>query len=178
MRANYVSIVASLKFILKLPVYVPLVEKEQCHYLMDMASQFGLEAPLVRRFMRVLCKISRKTQRKMHVIWSLEREACVRFLVSQLEQTPMLQWRFFKSSLQELDNYALFFCQQLIHLLRFYIRFVDLQILSLFSSLREDFSLNFVRNQFQYLNQYAGEILLYKLFLLMNGFVKKEKICC
>ncbi len=34
MRMNDVRIIASLKFLLNKPIYVPSVEQEQCHHLM------------------------------------------------------------------------------------------------------------------------------------------------
>ena len=128
--------------------------------------------------MRVLCKISRETQRKMHAIWSLEHGTCVQFLLNQVNHIPILQLSVLRSKLYAFDEYAMFFCDQLIHSLRFSIRLIDIQIIDLFSSLTDNFSLSFVREQFVSWYQFSNEILLYKLFLLINGFVKKEDVCC
>lgn len=177
MRMDYVHIIASLKFLLKKPVYAPSVEKERCHHLMEVASQLGLDSSSVRSFMRVLCKISREIQRKMHAIWSLDQEACVQFLLSQVNHIPMLQLSILRNKLNVLDDHALFFCDQLIYLLRFFIQFIDIQIIDLFSSLTDNFSLSFVKEEFGSWSQIPNEILLYKLFLLMNGLVKKEDVC-
>ncbi|MFT4059529.1 MAG: hypothetical protein QM652_08280 [Legionella sp.] len=176
MRIDYVRIIASLKFILKKPVYAPSIEKEQCHHLMEVASKLSLDVLSVRNFMRVLCKISREIQRKMHVIWSLDQRACVQFLLNHVHHIPTLQLNVLKSKLRVLDDDALFFCEQLIHLVRFSIRFIDIQVISLFS-LTNNFSLNYIREKFDDWQQLSNNALLYKLFLLMNRFLKKEEIC-
>ncbi|MDR3441839.1 MAG: chorismate mutase [Legionella sp.] len=178
MRMDYVRIIASLKFILKKPVYAPAVEKEQRHHLMVVASQLSLDASFIRSFMRVLCKISREIQRKLHAIWSLEQGTCVQFLLSQANHIPMLQLSVLRSKLYAFDGYVMLFCEQLIHSLRCFIRLIDIQIIDLFSSLTDKFSLSFVKEQFGSWYQFSNEILLYKLFLLINGFVKKEDLCC
>jgi chorismate mutase len=178
MRMNYVRIIASLKFIFNKPIYVPSVEREQCHLLIEMASQLGLNAMLVRDFMRVLCKISRETQRKMHAIWYLEEGSCMQFLLRQMNHIPMVQRSIMNNKLNILSDHGLFFCEQLINLMRFFIRFIDLQIINLCSSLTDNFSLSWIKEQVSYWHQLPNDTLLYKLFLLMNGFVKKEEICC
>ncbi|HAT7072516.1 TPA: hypothetical protein JAN90_06970 [Legionella pneumophila] len=178
MRMDYVHIIASLKFILKKTIYAPSVEKEQCRHLMEMASQFDLDASFIRSFMKVLCKISREAQRKMHAIWSLDKEACMQFLLSQANHIPMLQLNVLKNKLYALNEHALFLCDQLIHLLRFSIRFIDMQIIGLFSSVTNTISLSFIKEHFVGWYQFSNKALLYKLFLLMNRFVKKENVCC
>lgn len=178
MRMNYVRIIASLKFLLNKPIYVPSIEHEQCHHLMEMASQLGLNALLVKSFMRVLCKISRETQRKMHAIWSLEKESCMHFLLRQMNHLPMIQRSIMNNEVTILSDQGVFFCEQLMSSMRFFIRLVDLQIISLCSSLTDNFSLIWIKKQVRYWHQLPNDRLLYKLFLLINGFVKKEKICC
>jgi chorismate mutase len=178
MRMSYVRIIASLKFLLNKPIYVPSVEQEQCHHLMEMASQLGLNVLLVRSFMKVLCKISRETQRKMHAIWYLEEGSCMQFLLSQMNHIPMMQRSIMNNKLNILGEHDLFFCEQLMNLMRFFIRFIDLQIISLCSSLTDNFSLSCIKEQVSYWHQLPNDTLLYKLFLLMNGFVKKEEVCC
>lgn len=178
MRMNYVHIIASLKFILKKPIYSPSVEKEQLNCLIEVASELSLDPLFIRKFMRVLCKISRETQRNMHELWSLERGNCVQFLLSQLSHIPMLQLSFFSSKLNELDEYAKLFFDQFIHSLRHFIRIVDMQIVNLLSFLTDNFSLSFVKDHFSSWYQFSNEILLYKLFLLIKSCVKKEDICC
>lgn len=177
MRIDTVGIIASLKFILKKPVYAPSVEKEQRHYLMGMASQLSLDASSIRDFMRVICKISREIQRKMHAIWSLDPTACLQFLLSQAHQIPMLQLSNLKNKLRVLDEHALFLCEQLIDLLRFFIRFIDIQIISLLCSLTNNFPFNFIKEEFAHWPQLPNKALLHKLFLLINKFVKKEEGC-
>lgn len=178
MRMDYVRIIASLKFILKKPIYAPAVEKAQCHHLMEMASQFDLDASFIKSFMKVLCKISREVQRKMHAIWSLDKEACAQFLLSQVNHIPMLQLTALKNKLHTLNEHAPFLFDQLIHLLRFSIRFIDMQIISLFSSVANTISLSFIKEHFVDWHQFSNNALLYKLFLLMNRCVKKETVCC
>ncbi|WP_131795567.1 chorismate mutase [Fluoribacter gormanii] len=178
MRMDYVHIIASLKFILKKPIYAPAVEKDQCHHLIEMASQFDLDASLIRHFMKVLCKISRETQRKMHAIWSLDKEGCVQFLWSQVNHMPILQLKVLKNKLHTLNEHDLYLCDQLIHLLRFSIRFIDMQIIGLFSSVTNTFSLSFIKEHFVDWYQFSNNTLLYKLFLLVNKFVNREIVCC
>ncbi|MFA6301673.1 MAG: chorismate mutase [Legionella sp.] len=178
LRMNYVRIIAALKFLLNKPIYVPSVEQEQCHHLMEMVAQLGLNVLLVRRFMKVLCKISRETQRKMHAIWYLEEGSCMQFLLSQMNHIPVMQRNIMNNKLNILGEHDLFFCEQLMNLMRFFIRFIDLQIISLCSSLTDNFSLSCIKEQVSYWHQLPNDTLLYKLFLLMNGFVKKEEVCC
>lgn len=178
MRMDYVRIIASLKFLLNKPIYVPSVEQEQCHHLMEMASQLGLNALLVRGFMKVLCKISREIQRKMHVVWYLEEGSCMQFLLSQMNHIPMMQRGIMNNKLNIFGDHDLFFCELLMGLMRFFIRLIDLQIISLCSSLTDNFSLGWIKKQVNYWHQLPNDALLYKLFLLMNGFVKKEEVCC
>lgn len=178
MRMDYVRIIASLKFLLNKPIYVPSVEQEQCHHLMEVASQLGLNALLVRSFMKVLCKISRETQRKMHAIWDLKDGSCMQFLLSQMNHIPMMQKSVMNNELNILGDHGLLFCEQLMSLIRFSIRLIDLQTISLCSSLTDNFSLSWIKEQVSYWHQLPNDRLLYKLFLLMNGFVKKEKVCC
>lgn len=177
MRINYVRVIASLKFLLNKPIYVPSVEQEQCHHLIVVALQLGLNTLLVRSFMKVLCKISREVQRKMHAIWYLEEGSCMQFLLKQMNYIPMVQRSLMNNELYILADHGLFFCEQLISLIRFFIRFIDLQIISLCSSLTENFSLSCVKEQVSYWHHLPNDRLLYKLFLLMNKFVKKEETC-
>ena len=178
MRMKYVHIIASLKFLLNKPIYVPSVEQEQCHHLMGMASQLGLNALLVKSFMKVLCKISREVQRKMHAIWYLEEGSCMQFLLRQMSYIPMVQRSIMNNELNILGEHDLLFCDQLMSLMRFFIRFIDLQIISVCSSLTDNFSLSCIKEQVSYWHYLPNDTLLYKLFLLMNGFVKKEEVCC
>lgn len=178
MRIKYVRIIASLKFLFNKPIYVPSVEQEQCHYLMEMASQLGLNALLVREFMKVICKISREVQRKMHAIWYLEEGGCMQFLLKQMNYIPMVERSIMKKELNTLGEHDHFFYEQLMSLMRFFIRLIDLQIIRLCSSLTDNVSLSCIKEQVSYWNHLPNDTLLYKLFLLMNGFVKKEKICC
>lgn len=178
MRMDYVCIIASLKFLLNKPIYVPSVEQEQCHYVMEMTLQLGLNALLVRSFMKVLCKISREIQRNMHAIWSVEEGGCMPFLLSKMDQIPMMQRSIMNNQLNIQGAHCLFFCDQLMGLMRFFIRFIDLQIISLCSSLTDNFSLSCIKEQVSYWHHLPNDALLYKLFLLMNAFVKKEEVCC
>lgn len=178
MRINYVRIIAALKFLLNKPIYVPSVEQEQSNHLMEMALQLGLNALLIRDFMKVLCKISREVQRKMHAMWYSEEGSCMQFLLGQMNYIPMVQRTIMDNKLNILDKLDLLFCDQLMNLMRFFIRFIDLQIISLCSSLTDNFSLSCIKEQVGYWHQLPNDTLLYKLFLLLNGFVKKEEICC
>ncbi len=141
------------------------------------ASQLGLNVLLVRRFIKVLCKISREIQRNMHAIWYLEEGSCKQFLLSQMNHLPMMQRSMMNTKLNILGEHELF-CEQLMNLMRFFIRFIDLQIISLCSSLTDNFSLSCIKEQMSYWYQLPNDALLYKLFSLINGFVKKEEVCC
>lgn len=128
--------------------------------------------------MKVLCKISREVQRNMHEIWYLEEGSCMQFLLSQMNHIPMMQKSIMNNELNILGDHGMFFCEQLMSLMRFFIRFIDLQIIILCSSLTDIFSLSCIKEQVSYWHQLPNDTLLYKLFLLMNGFVKKEEVCC
>lgn len=109
MRIGYVRIIASLKFLLNKPIYVPSVEQEQSHHVMEMALQLGLNALLIRSFMKVLCRISREVQRNMHAIWSLEEGSCMQFLLSQMNHLPIMQRSIMNHKLNIQGEYDLFF---------------------------------------------------------------------
>ncbi len=67
----------------------------------------------------------------------------MQFLLSQMNHIPMVQRSIMNNELNILGDHGLFFCEQLMSLMRFFIRFIDLQIISLCSSLTDNFSLSY-----------------------------------
>ena len=102
----------------------------------------------------------------------------MQFLLREINYIPMLQRSIMSKELDISDKQDLFFCEQLMNLMRLFIRLGDLQIISLCSSLTDNLSLSSLKEQVSYWYHLSNDTLLYKLYLLMNGFVKKEEVCC
>ncbi|KTC76057.1 chorismate mutase [Legionella birminghamensis] len=176
MRMDYVRIIASLKFLLKKPIYVPSVEREQYTQIVKMAWQLNLDESLVKSFTRVLCKISREIQRKLHASWYSNPSACVQFLLNQANHISILQLSQIKNELYALDGQVILIFEQFLQLFRFSIRLIDMQIIRLFSVLTPDFSLSSMKEELRDWYQLSSNALLQKLFILVAKFAKKEYI--
>ena len=173
-RLICIKLIAMLKVILHLPIYMSSVEKTLFQEVAKLFEKCDVDVTNIKNLIKILCKISRVIQNKLQQNWRLDKANMFEIFDIQLkifiENISLGSMQEFCEALLVRRKYNGDCLQELMVIIRMAIISLDEAIIHDLCRLDASLHIDYIQDKIGKINLPLRPVFLYKLFLVMNSF--------